>query len=103
MSNCQDGYIEAFFKDHRLAKYFDDTECWGRTRTCTGESNTILIKRNNLCNPVYAGDTSGDAESADYAGIPFIYAAYGFGNVSSDKYIAKIDDIKNLPELMEEL
>ena len=49
---------------------------------------------------MYAGDTSGDAESADYAGIPFIYAAYGFGNVSSDKYIAKIDDIKNLPELM---
>ena len=46
---------------------------------------------------MYAGDTSGDAESADYAGIPFIYAAYGFGNVSSDKYIAKIDDIKNLP------
>lgn len=103
VSNCQDGYIEAFLKAHRLAKYFDDTECWGRTRTCKGESNKILIKRNNLCNPVYAGDTSGDAESADYAGIPFIYAAYGFGNVSSDKYIAKIDDIKNLPELMEEL
>ena len=42
-------------------------------------------------------------------GIPFIYAAYGFGNVSSDKYIAKIDDIKifrnswkNCKKLMEE-
>ena len=32
-----------------------------------------------------------------HAGIPFIYAAYGFGNVSSDKYIAEVDDIKNLP------
>ena len=48
VSNCQDGYIEAFLKAHRLAKYFDDTECWGRTRTCKGESNKILIKRNNL-------------------------------------------------------
>ena len=45
VSNCQDGYIEAFLKAHRLAKYFDDTECWGRTRTCKGESNKILIKR----------------------------------------------------------
>ena len=103
LSNAQRIFTAYEMQVIQIAKYFDDTECWGRTRTCKGESNKILIKRNNLCNPVYAGDTSGDAESADYAGIPFIYAAYGFGNVSSDKYIAKIDDIKNLPELMEEL
>ena len=31
VSNCQDGYIECFFKAHKLDKYFIDYECPGRT------------------------------------------------------------------------
>ena len=45
-------------------------------------------------NPVYVGDTTGDKESADYGGIPFIYAAYGFGNVEGADYT--INDFKEL-------
>ena len=50
VSNCQDGYIEAFIKAHHMEKYFEDTECWGRTRLSKGESNKILIARNHLQN-----------------------------------------------------
>ena len=45
-------------------------------------------------NPIYVGDTNGDMEASYYAGIPFVYAAYGFGDVESFDY--KIDDISEL-------
>lgn len=100
VSNCQDGYIEAFLKAHKLEGTFMDTECWGRTRQSKGVSNKILIERNNLKNPVYVGDTKGDAQSAKDAGIDFIYAAYGFGDVSKEDYIAQVNEFKELENIL---
>lgn len=96
VSNCQDGYIQAFIKAHHMENYFDDTECWGRTRTSKGISNKILMERNGLKCPVYVGDTQSDAQSAKEAGIDFIYAAYGFGKVNDKDYIKKINKVKEL-------
>lgn len=98
VSNCQDGYIEAFLEAHHMEKYFKDTECWGRTRVSKGESNLILMKRNGLKNPVYVGDTAGDAQSAIDAKIPFIYAEYGFGSV--EDYCAKLQSIKDITRFL---
>lgn len=100
VSNCQDGYIEAFIKAHGMAGYFKDTECWGRTKTPKSESNKLLISRNFLKNPVYIGDTAGDALAAKNAGIPFIHAAYGFGQVSQGECICRINDIRNLKDIL---
>lgn len=94
VSNCQDGYIECFFKAHKLDKYFMDYECPGRTGLSKGENNKIIIERNQLMNAVYVGDTKGDAESAKVAGIPFIFANYGFGDV--DEYQYKINSFEEL-------
>lgn len=96
VSNCQDGYIQAFIKAHQMEEYFDDTECWGRTRVSKGVSNKILMERNGLKRPVYVGDTQSDAQSAKEAGIDFIYAAYGFGKVNDKDYIKKINKVKEL-------
>ena len=84
-----------------MEKYFEDTECWGRTRLSKGESNKILIARNHLKNPIYVGDTAGDYQSAIDARIPFIYAAYGFGEVRDCDY--KIQSIRELPEVLEQV
>lgn len=100
VSNCQDGYIEAFLKAHIFTDIFEDTECWGRTREPKGVSNKILIERNNLNNPVYIGDTAGDAQSAKDAGIDFIYAAYGFGEVAACDYVADIDAFEKLVDIL---
>ncbi len=100
VSNCQDGYIESFLSAYLMSDFFKDTECWGRTFLPKGESNKILIERNNLKNPVYVGDTAGDAKSAEDAGIDFIYAAYGFGEVSQDRYVAKIDAFSELEKIL---
>ncbi len=87
VSNCQSGYIESFYKGHGLQKYFTDCECAGNTGKNKGENNKLIIKRNELESPVYVGDTESDRLSATEADIPFVYAAYGFGNVKSYDYI----------------
>ena len=87
VSNCQDGYIQCFFKAHKLEKYFLDFECSGVTGLPKGENNKIIMKRNGLKRPIYVGDTKTDAESARVAGIPFVYARYGFGNVEEYDYV----------------
>ena len=46
---------------------------------------------------MYVGDTEGDAESAKVAGIPFVFAKYGFGNVKEYQYaINKFEDLSTL-------
>lgn len=97
VSNCQDGYIQCFFKAHKLDKYFDDIECSGVTGLSKGENNKIIIKRNNLKHPIYVGDTNSDLESAKVAEIPFIYARYGFGDVTEYDYVMdKFEDILDI-------
>ena len=80
---------------------FDDIECWGNNELPKGENNKLIMKRNHVTNAVYVGDTAGDEESARVAGIPFIYAAYGFGKALSPDYT--INAFTELPELLERL
>ncbi len=98
VSNCQDGYIEAFFKAHNLSQYFIDYENPGRTGLDKAGNIRLVVKRNGFLNPVYVGDTLGDQKSAKKAGLPFIFAAYGFGQV--EEYDAKLETVEQLPELL---
>ena len=97
VSNCVKGYIESFLNTSGLKDYFSDYESYGNTLLSKGENIKLVIKRNNLKNPIYVGDTKGDMEASNYAGIPFVYAAYGFGKVESFDY--KIADISELLDL----
>lgn len=97
VSNCQAGYIEAFYEYHQLQKYFTDYENPGRTGLSKGENIKLVMDRNHLVRPVYVGDTEGDRKAARFAGIPFVYARYGFGEVSSHDYV--IDRLDGLLEL----
>ncbi|WP_339199685.1 HAD-IA family hydrolase [Solibacillus sp. FSL R5-0449] len=97
VSNCQDGYIESFYKYHKLEKYFLDFESHGRTAMSKGENIKLVIDRNNLLNQVYVGDTEGDLNAARYAKIPFIFAKYGFGQVSQyDNEIESLDELLSI-------
>lgn len=97
VSNCQDGYVQAFLDYHKLWSYFKDIEMSGRTGKSKGENIKIIIERNKLNESVYVGDTNGDLEGANYAGIPFIYAEYGFGQLDNMKYsINNILDINRI-------
>ncbi len=97
VSNCQEGYIQCFFQAYpQLEKYFTDYEYPGRSGKLKADNIRSVIERNELRSPVYVGDTQGDADAAGTAGIPFIYARYGFGKVSE-----YYDVIDKLPELLE--
>lgn len=97
VSNCIEGYIEAFFNTSGLKNCFSDYESNGKTGLTKGENIKLIIKRNNLKNAIYIGDTLSDKEACSIANIPFVYAAYGFGEV--EEYNYKIDDIKELLEI----
>ena len=75
-----------------------DTECYGDTKKSKGENIRLVIERNHLQNCVYVGDTKGDCEAAKAAGIPFIFAAYGFGNVET--FDKEIRDVRELLEIL---
>ena len=81
VSNCQCGYIEQFLRKNHFESYITDHLCFGQTGTSKGQTILRLMKENNLKNPVYVGDTQGDANACREAGIPFILADYGFGDV----------------------
>ena len=81
VSNCQDGYIEAFFKAHDTRKYFTDWESFGRTGLLKAENIALVVERNHLNAPFYVGDVQGDADASHKAGVPIVWAAYGFGEI----------------------
>lgn len=100
VSNCQSGYIELFMEKVGAEKYITDCECFGNTSRGKGENIKLLMERNNIKDAVYVGDTQGDYEATKFAGIPFIFVKYGFGN--PDGYYLSISDMKELITLSEE-
>ena len=94
VSNCQDGYVPAFLHAHKMEKYFKDIEMSGRTGMDKGSNIRLLMERNGIKSAVYIGDTEGDEKAARAAGIPFIWASYGFGKaVAPDMIIKSITDL----------
>jgi phosphoglycolate phosphatase len=97
VSNCQSGYIELFLEKTNLGDYVTDIECFGNTGKTKGENIHMLVERNELKKPVYVGDTLGDFEAAKAAGIPFIFAEYGFGQVEDAEIsIKEFEELKEL-------
>ena len=97
VSNSQDGYVQTFLKRHELGRYFADIEMSGRTGLDKGGSIRLLAGRNGLERAAYVGDTAGDQKGAQLAGLPFVWASYGFGLVKNADY--EIREFAELPEL----
>lgn len=97
VSNCQCGYIELFIQKAGIERYITGHECFGNTGKSKGENIRLLMERSNLDEAVYVGDTQGDYEATVFAGIPFIFAKYGFGSVEG--HYTAINDIKELLDL----
>jgi len=99
VSNCQSGYIEVFFKISGMEHYFSGHQCYGTKNQPKFENILDIVKDHNLTAPVYIGDTMGDYDAATKAGVPFIFAAYGFGVVDQDQ-LATIQQFSELAELL---
>ncbi|MDE6970263.1 MAG: HAD family hydrolase [Eubacterium sp.] len=98
VSNCQQGYIEAFLTYYKLEPYFKDFICFGENNRPKGENIALIIERNHLERGIYVGDIQADYEAAVAAGADFIHAAYGFGKVEAD--VPKLQAFRELPQLL---
>ncbi|MDE7229837.1 MAG: HAD family hydrolase [Oscillospiraceae bacterium] len=94
VSNCQAGYIEAFWEYYKLGGLFEDKLCWGDNRLEKSENIRLIIEKNGLRDALYVGDTQGDCDSAYKAGARFAHAAYGFG--TADRCDYRLNDISEL-------
>ncbi len=101
VSNCQSGYIEAFLDYYKFWDLFEDIECYGNNNLKKGDNIKNICDRNNLTKAYYIGDIEGDYQASKEAGVAFIHAAYGFGEISDE--VPFIDELSKLPELMETL
>ena len=83
VSNCKDGYIQAFLDYYRLHEIFPDFESAGATGLTKGENIALVLSRNGFTTDeaLYVGDTIWDMEASMKAGVDFLHAAYGFGSV----------------------
>ena len=94
VSNSQCGYPELCIDKMGLGHLISGHLCFGDTGTCKGETIKKLMADHNITSACYIGDTQGDLDAAEYAGMPFVYCAFGFGAV--DHYWKKIDSFVEL-------
>ncbi len=94
VSNCQSGYLDAFLNHYGLKDVLTDYECAGSSPLSKGENIKLVLKRNGFEKAFYVGDTKSDENAAREAGLPFIYASYGFGEV--DDFDAEIKSFRDV-------
>lgn len=100
VSNCQLGYVEAFFKHSQLGHYFEGHQCFGTRLLPKSENIREVVTQYGLQAPVYVGDTLGDLEASQKADVPFIFAAYGFGQLSEAEAPVRISEPVGLRQLL---
>ena len=86
VSNCEAGYIEVLMKIHGLEPYVTGHLCPGDTGFAKAENIRLACRKWALEEPAYVGDTLGDYRASKAAGVPFVYASYGFGSVPEFDY-----------------
>jgi phosphoglycolate phosphatase len=99
VSNCQNGYIELFLDLNDMHQYFLAHQCFGTKGNPKADNIKDIVNDHKLENPVYVGDTMGDYSAAKEAGLPFIFASYGFGVVESGQ-VATINLFEELTQIL---
>ena len=99
VSNSQKGYPELCIEKLGLSDLIQGHLCFGDTGTSKGRTIRTLMEKYHVTDCAYIGDTQGDYEATVEAGIPFIWAAYGFGTPKGYDYrINSFSDLLNLSD-----
>ena len=83
VSNCQDWYLELFLAKGGLRDCFTGGDCNGLSGLPKSGMLLGLAEKHRLKHAVYVGDTQGDQDAAEGAGMGFAFARYGFGSVTA--------------------
>lgn len=101
VSNCQDGYIDAFLRSNGAEDLFEDCLCAGVTGLDKSGNLRRLMTGRGLVRAAFVGDTAGDESAARENGCAFIYAAYGFGKAENPD--AVLGSFADLPAVLSQL
>ena len=97
VSNSQCGYPELCIRKMGLEKLIRGHLCFGDTGTAKGQTILRLMREHNIESAAYIGDTQGDLEACEEAGIPFVFCAFGFGDPTHcDARIEKFEELLEL-------
>ena len=99
LSNADKGYIEKYLDAYGFKKYFKGHLCAGDTGLDKKDNIIYLMNKNGIREAVYVGDTKKDMEQSLGAGVKFIHAAYGFGEIPGYPYaISSPKELKGVLE-----
>ncbi|MDO4319471.1 MAG: HAD family hydrolase [Bacteroidales bacterium] len=94
VSNCSQSGLDNFLDFTGLRRLICDYLTFGGTGCDKDVNLRRLVERYKLKRPVYVGDIQRDADSTHAAGMEFVWAAYGFGQVTDPDF--KIDSFAQL-------
>ena len=82
LSNCGVSGLADMMRFTGITPYVREAITFGATQRRKSENLRWLKKKYGFMQPVYVGDTEGDCQETHLAGLPFVYASYGFGTCS---------------------
>lgn len=80
VSNCGLNGLHTFMQFTHTEQFFTGSVSYGERPVPKSDNMRYLIDTYKLRNAVYVGDTQGDCDQTHRAGLPFVFAQYGFGN-----------------------
>ena len=97
VSNSQLGYPELTMEKLGITRLFEGHLCFGNTGTDKGTTIWLLMEKYGIASAAYIGDTQGDYEAAQKAGVPFVWVSYGFG--VPEGYALRADSFPELAQI----
>jgi phosphoglycolate phosphatase len=86
VSNCPDWYLTDFFRITGLDGCFVDSDCHGASGLDKSNMLRVLRQKHELDRALYVGDTQGDRDAAEAAGMDFAFASFGFGEATDPAF-----------------
>ena len=86
LSNCSARGLYNFTAFTETTHLFEGLLSQGERSASKSENLRHMIEKYCLKSPIYVGDTQDDANQAHQAGVPFYYAAYGFGRCNDAQW-----------------
>ncbi|MGN0213778.1 MAG: HAD family hydrolase [Muribaculaceae bacterium] len=96
LSNCGPNGLPNFMRFTGIEDCVTDYLSYGMRQKSKSENLLYLKQKHGLAMPVYVGDTQSDCNNAHLAGMPFVYASYGFGKCEG--YDLRVDKFVDIVE-----
>ena len=96
VSNCDTHTLPIFMSCIGITPFITEAVSYGDTHKPKGDNMLLLKAKYGLQQPLYMGDIEADGQETHRAGLPFVYARYGFGH--TDDYELVFDSFNDFTE-----